>query len=359
MDKRLSGCAGCLLGLAVGDAMGYAVDEKTWEEIRQDYGPNGLLGYDSVNGRAVASSHTQIAAYVANGLLLAVTRGKHESASRFVGVALKEWARKQNLPGDPEKCYCWVSHKSVMRQRRCKDIRMLDALRMELGTPEKPANRHSTPGPLTGAMMVGLAYDEKYMQPRQVGALGAQVVALTNGSGYAFLSGAVLANLIAGILHEPDLPLKEQVLQAIDAMHIQYAFHPQTEEVASYLLRAVSLAESAADPQTVMEEFSCRDARECTAAALYACLVCPEDFDSAMILAINHSGRSGAVGALVGGILGAKLGAEALPEFYLETLECGDVLQTLAMDLATGSPMSGLFNDDWDHKYIQGLPLSK
>lgn len=359
MDMRASYCAGCLLGLAVGDAMGYAVDEKTWEEIRQDYGPEGLLGYDSVNGRAVASSHTQIAAYVANGLLLAITRGKHESASRFVGVAMKEWARKQWLPGDPEKCYCWVSHMSVMRQRRCKDIRMLDALRMELGTPEKPANRHTTPGPLTGAMMVGLAYDEKYMQPRQVGILGAQVVALTNGSPYAFLSGAVLANLIAGILHEPALSVKEQVLQAVDAMQIQYAFHPQAEDVAKYLLQAVTLAESSKDPRRVMEEFSCRDAHECVAAALYACLVSPEDFDAAMILAINHSGRSGAVGALAGGILGAKLGAEALPEFYLETLECGDVLQTLAEDLSAGSPMSGLFNDDWDHKYIQGLPLSK
>lgn len=359
MDMRTSCCAGCLLGLAVGDAMGYAVDEKNWEEICEDYGPNGLLGYDSVNGRAVASSHTQVAAYAANGLLLAVTRGRHESASRFVGVALKEWARKQHLPGDPEKCYCWVSHMSVMRQRRCKDIRMLDALRMELGTPEKPANRHSTPGPLTGAMMVGLAYDEKYMQPRQVGTLGAQVVALTNGSPYAFLSGAVLANLIAGILQEPDLALKEQVLQAIEAMQIQFAFHPQTEEVAKYLMDAVVLAESAKDPRQVMEDFSCRDARECTAAAIYACLVCPEDFDAAMILAINHSGRSGAVGALAGGILGAKLGAEVLPEFYLETLECGDVLQTLAADLATGSPTSGLFNDDWDYKYIQGLPLSK
>ena len=359
MNMRVSGCAGCLLGLAVGDAMGYAVDEKTWEEIRQDYGPDGLLGYDSVNGRAVASSHTQIAAYVANGLLLAITLGKHESASRFVGVALKEWARKQNLPGDPEKCYCWVSHMPVLRQRRCKDIRMLDALRMELGTPEKPANRHITPGPLTGAMMVGLAYDEKYMQPRQVGTLGAQVVALTNGSPYAFLSGAVLATLIAGILQEPELPLKEQVLQAIDAMHIQFAFHPQTEDVVKYLTNAVTLAGNTKDPHEVMEAFSCRDSHECVAAAIYACLVCPEDFDSAMILAINHSGRSGAVGALTGGILGAKLGAEALPEFYLENLECGEILQTLALDLATGSPTSGLFNDDWDHKYIQGLPLSK
>ncbi len=359
MDMRTSCCGGCLLGLAVGDAMGYAVDEKSWEEICADYGPDGLLGYDSVNGRAVASSHTQVAAYVANGLLLAVTRGKHESASRFVGVALKEWARKQNLPGDPERNYCWVSHFPVMRQRRCKDIRMLDALRMELGTPEKPANRHITPGPLTGAMMVGLAYDEKYMQPHMVGALGAQVVALTNGSPFAFLSGAVLANLIAGIAQEPEVPLKEHMLQAIDALQFQFAAYPQAEELAKYLLQAVSLAESGKDPRRVMEELACWEAHQCVAAAMYACLTCPEDFDGAMVLAINHSGRSGAVGALTGGILGAKLGAEALPEFYLETLECADILQNLAADLATGSPMSGIFNDDWDHKYIQGLPLSK
>lgn len=359
MENRLSGCRGCLLGLGVGDAMGYAVDEKTWEEIREDYGPEGLLGYDSVNGRAVASSHTQVAAYVANGLLLAVTRGKHESASRFVGVALKEWARKQHLPGDPERCYCWVSHMSVMRQRRCKDIRMLDALRMDLGTPDKPANRHSTPGALTGAMMVGLAYDEKYMDPRQVGALGAQVVALTNGSPYAFLSGAVLANLLAGILHEPELSLQAQIQQAIDAMQLQFANHGQAEEVANYLRRAITLAQSGKDPRQVMEDFSCRESHECLAAALYACVVSPEDFDGAMILAINHSGRSGAVGALTGGILGAALGAEALPEFYLENLECADIMETLAADLSTGSPTSGLFNDDWDYKYIQGLPLQR
>ena len=35
---------GCLLGLAVGDAMGYTVDSRTWREIQEDYGPNGLLG---------------------------------------------------------------------------------------------------------------------------------------------------------------------------------------------------------------------------------------------------------------------------------------------------------------------------
>ena len=39
-----------LLGMAVGDAMGYTVDSRSWQEIQEDYGPNGLLGYDLVNG---------------------------------------------------------------------------------------------------------------------------------------------------------------------------------------------------------------------------------------------------------------------------------------------------------------------
>ena len=47
---------GCLLGMAVGDAMGYTVDARSWQEIQEDYGPNGLLGYDLVNGYADVTS---------------------------------------------------------------------------------------------------------------------------------------------------------------------------------------------------------------------------------------------------------------------------------------------------------------
>ena len=54
---------GCLLGLAVGDAMGYTVDNRSLSEIQEDYGPNGLLGYDLVNGYADVTSNTQLAAF--------------------------------------------------------------------------------------------------------------------------------------------------------------------------------------------------------------------------------------------------------------------------------------------------------
>ena len=55
MGEKQNIFRGCLLGLAVGDAMGYPVDKKTWEEICDEYGPNGLLGYDLRNGSAEVS----------------------------------------------------------------------------------------------------------------------------------------------------------------------------------------------------------------------------------------------------------------------------------------------------------------
>ena len=75
MDRKQDIFRGCLLGLAVGDAMGYTVDTKTLEQIQEAYGPNGLLGYDLVNGYADVTSYTQLAAFAANGLLFGMTRG--------------------------------------------------------------------------------------------------------------------------------------------------------------------------------------------------------------------------------------------------------------------------------------------
>ena len=107
----------------------------------------------------------------------------------------------------------------------------------------------------------------------------------------------------------------------------------------------------------VMDRLRCETAAQVLAGAVYACLVSREEFDHAMIVAVNHSGRSAAVGALAGAILGARLGEEALPEFYIECLEPAETLRELADDLFTGCPMelgNKLFDLDWDQKYLHG-----
>lgn len=358
MGKDTSKYIGCLLGLAVGDAMGYTVDEMTWDEICENYGPNGLLGYDLQTDYAEVTSYTQAAAYVANGLLLGTTRGRQETYLQYISLAMREWAKRQHFPRSPEKSWCWVSQKPALRRRHCRDPWMLDAFRFEsLGTPQKPINRADSPGAITAAAAVALFFDSRRMTPPQIGELTAQAIALTHGTAEAFLSGVILAYALAGILQEPERPLKEQFLQATDVMIQQFGGRfAQANDIAAAIRVTLSLAETDAHQhRNNMETFGCDTASECLKAAFYAAMICPEDFDAAMILAVNHSGRSAAVGAIVGSILGAKLGEEALPEFYLESLEPAPELRELATDLSVGGPATGLFDDAWDHKYTHGL----
>ena len=106
----------------------------------------------------------------------------------------------------------------------------------------------------------------------------------------------------------------------------------------------------------VMEELQCYSAMHCLAGAIYASLANQHDFDTAMITAVNHSGYSSAVAAITGALLGARLGVEALPEFYMESLEPTAVLQELSVDLFTARQVMNIFDDSWDQKYVQGRP---
>lgn len=360
MELDTGAYRGCLLGLAVGDAMGFAIDENSWDEIQSTYGPNGLLGYDLQEQEyAQISSHTQIAAFLCNGLLLSVTRGKADRL-RFARVALQEWSRGQMFYRAQEDSWCWVAKLPCFRRRYCRDSRMADILRVEAyGTIDAPRNRNNTPGAITGAATVGMFYNPDRLEPHQVGTLAAELMALTHGDPTTILSAVMLAYAITGILQEPHIPLANQFRQAIGVMEGQFGGKfPQAAALATRLQAAMELAQSGqGTAQECMEALDCTDAAGCLAGAIFACLSGPEDFDTAIITAINHSGMSSAVGAITGAILGAKLGEDALPDFYLESLECRRELEMLAEDLVCGTTALGVFEEDWDRKYVQGLPL--
>lgn len=362
MVGRNENLRGCLLGLAVGDAMGYSVDKKSWEEICESYGPNGLLGYDLVGGSADVTSYTQLAAFVCNGILLAETRRNVGLYGRFVTMAILEWAKSQQFRTKPERTNCWVAQVSAMRRRHCMDTRMLDALsRPVLGTPEKPVFVSDTPGALTTAVAIGLCYDPEKMGTEQLGRLATEAAALTHGDPLSMISGAFLAYSIAYILQEPDKHLSRHFAAACGAVTEQFsARYPQAAElVCNRVNYALSLTrDPELTPFAAMTLLECTTCVDCLAGAVYAATVHSGNFDEAMITSVNHSGRSGAVGAVAGAILGARLGAEALPEFYLESLEPIDTLEELANDLTAGRQVSRIFDDSWDQKYVQGMPVN-
>lgn len=357
MGVSRSAYRGCLLGLAVGDAMGYPVDGKSWDEIRADYGPHGLLGYDLVNGCAEITAHTQLAAFTCNGLLLALTWARMKSRTapyiRYIALSHKEWAHTQRRNPNLRRTYCWTSTVEELCRRRCTDKRLPDTLALaQMGTLTEPINRLDGPGSLAAAAAVGLFAGPGRMAPRSRDRLGAEAVALTHGHPAAWLAGAVTANWVSGVLREPEAPLERLLEQALAAAEQQFtSLYPHTPEALQTVRQASALARRGVPARQAMEALGCKSAMEVLAGAAYALLTCGDDFDAAMITAVNHSGRSSAVASLAGAVLGARLGLEALPEFYLECLEVGGVLAELADDLLSGC---GGIDLDWDRKYLQG-----
>ena len=153
--------------------------------------------------------------------------------------------------------------------------------------------------------------------------------------------------------------MRNLALETAQSIKSQFGHqYSQSFEISNLLNLAVSLAEdSRLNPVTAMEQLHCLNAAQVLSGAVYACLRCGKSFDRAMIAAVNHSGRSAAVGAVAGAILGLRLGEKALPSFYIECLEPAETLGELAEDMLGGCTMergSKLFDLDWDRKYIHG-----
>ena len=350
---------GTLLGLAVGDAMGYPIDKKNWDEITESYGPNGLLGYDLMDGTADVTCYTQFAAYACNGMLLGACRGHYDRYIQYIAMSLREWAKFQQTRGGTERSRCWVAQVPELRRRLCMDTRVADALHREnLGTLENPGFVSDGPAAMTVAVAVALMYDPNKQTIQQMRRLAAEAVALVSGDRMTILAGAYLASSLVAIMRNPEAPLMHHFIQVCDEMQEQFCDEfPEVTQLNILLTRTMELTrDPELSPLAAMSLLDCRSGVNCLAGAMYAAMIHQGNFDEGMIASVNHSGYSGVTGALTGAFLGARLGAEELPEFYLESLEAAPYLEELAHDLVEGRQTMLIFDDHWDQKYVQGRP---
>lgn len=75
---------------------------------------------------------------------------------------------------------------------------------------------------------------------------------------------------------------------------------------------------------------------EALAIALYCALKHFDNFEEAVIAAVNHAGDSDSTGAVTGNILGAAVGYEAIPQYFKDDLEMHDLILHMADDLYRG-----------------------
>lgn len=337
MERRLSSYTGCLLGLAAGDGLGH--------------GPERVNGYLSV------SAYTQMAAYACNGLLVGLTRGQLTGSMappvRYIALALREWAGKQ-LWRQTGPSLCWISRSPRLDYRRCDEPELLDALAAgELGTMEDHASALAGPGALMTAAAVALFYDPERMPRREFRRLGAEAAALTHGDPESFLAGACFSYILSRILWNGETGFEKLCREASGMLRTRFAGeYSQTRDLCRRLRELRSLKRRKEwTPEEALERIGSDTAAQVLTGALYLCTAGPGDFRDCLELAARWCPAGAAV---TGALLGAARGEEAIPEQWLEELECETLLRELAGDLFGGCPMmkgSRIFDIEWDEKY--------
>lgn len=325
----------CLLGGAVGDALGAPIEFLSLEEIRRRYGPDGIQEFDVAYGRVGAiTDDTQMAMFTAEGLLRALSRINDRGVCDPPSVIYRAYLRWLQTQGDRvpdlQAIGCdpgWLVSVRELHSRRAPGITCLAALRSgRMGTVDEPINASKGCGTVMRVAPVGLMPESH--DPFE---LGRDSGAITHGHPSGYLAAGAMAVIVRVLVAGGTLDAATSI--ALDRLRLE----PDSAEVVVALERALRMTTSGVPPLDAVHALGKGAvAEEALAIAVYCATVAHGDFERGVRLAVNHSGDSDSTGAIAGNILGAQLGMEATPERWLAQLELRDVLETLAADLLTG-----------------------
>lgn len=320
---------GCLLGGALGDALGASIEFSDLAEIRRRNGPAGVTGLTAAFGvRAPLTDDTQMTLFTAEGLIRASVRSRSHGSVHPPTVlwnAYQRWLVTQNqaVPSDPADG--WLSTQKVLYARRAPGNACLSGLeRTEPGTVDRPANPDSKG---CGAVMRSAPFGLLHRTPESSWDLAVECAVLTHGHPSGYLAAGAYAWIIAEIVQGAS------VTDAAGAALERLSAEKLGGEVSSALRAALGAAvEGAVTPERVESLGAGWVAEEALAIAVYCAAALPDDPCGALLAAVNHSGDSDSTGAMCGSLVGAALGEKALPHGWLSELEGLDVVRRVADD---------------------------
>ncbi len=362
--RELDTFRGCLIGGAAGDALGYEIEFKNEKQIFSRYGDRGITEYALYQGKALISDDTQMTMFTATGLLTGSTQsqlyGKTPDYHASIRKSYLDWLRTQterfsSCQTDP--C-SWLIRLPEMFSCRAPGNTCLMALEKGgRGTLDLPANTSKGCGGVMRVAPIGLYFNDRNLPVEQIVRLGAEAAAMTHGHPLGWLPAAALVQILHEISQNGE-PVYNAVMKTL---YTQDEMWPDTAEKEYFLesiRKAVDLASlDKKDLDAIHQLGEGWVAEETLTIAIYCALKYPDDFDRAVIAAVNHKGDSDSTGSVAGQIVGAAVGYSRIPEKYTRNLEFLDVLLELADDLWQDCPGtekdSALWDSSWKRKYVE------
>ena len=327
---------GCLLGGAVGDALGATVEFMDLSAIHRQFGAGGIQDFVPAYGRVGAiTDDTQMMLFTAEGVLRAQVRGVCRGICYLPGVvhhAYLRWLRTQEkgtaLPEEPILDGWLITHRELFSPRAPGNT-CLAALRAAGGFGTPAINDRKGCGGVMRVAPVGLYAATVHTDAGETFRWGCETAALTHGHPTGQLPAGVLAVLIRELAGGG--ALGDALVTAKKLLREQ----PRHEETMVAIEKAERLAASTAPAEEGLPQLGEGwIAEEALAIALF-CALRAKSLEDGITMAVNITGDSDSTGAIAGNLLGAILGADQIPPRWLDSLELKDVIVEMADDLAT------------------------
>ena len=340
---------GSLIGGAIGDALGYPVEFiYSFEEIQARYGERGITRLDTKQhwlddekqaGKAVVSDDTQMTLFTANGLLNA--KRLKVNPQYAICMAYVEWYLTQIGKDSGRYNYCWIRKVPELNQRRAPGNTCMSSLDNIYRGKEPMNNSKGCGGVMRIAPIPLYAAVQDRMSIEEADHLAGDAAEITHQHPLGYISAALMSHVIYRLaldIEPTQESMKRYIMEGVAEMRNQYKdYHNDVERMAELAERAIFLLDNGkTDLENIGRLGEGWTGEEALAIALFCALKHFDNFEEAMIAAVNHGGDSDSTGAVTGNILGAAVGYEAIPQFYKDDLEMHDLILHMADDLYRG-----------------------
>lgn len=343
MKKSEKYFKGCIIGGAIGDALGYPIESKSFKIIKTTYGSNGINNLD-LNDKGISeiTDNTQMTLFTAEGILRAnCKKDKCYILAVIYNAYLRWYFTQRNIDtrGYDECTYnSYLLKYDELYEDRChKNTSLTSLSKEEMGSIRNPINVNSVCGEVMRVAPIGLMFDKK-----EAFRLGCDCIALTHGKSSEYISGGMLSCIISCIIEgmEIDKAIDNAICFARDMNE-----HCECIEIVE---KAVKLSkEDLVDIDAIRMLGEGLSSEEALAIAIYSSLKYKDDFKKALICSVNHDGNSDSTGAICGNILGAYLGIDNIDKEWIDVIELKELLESISIDLLIGYEES----EEWFKKY--------
>lgn len=313
----------CLLGGAIGDALGAEIEFWSLSRIR-DHFPDGLQDLPPHAGMVGAiTDDTQMTLFTAEGLIRAAVRQEMRGICHPAGVihhALLRWLDTQGVTPGLDIDDVGLIRDQRLRARRAPGNTCLSALGAARRFGDAVRNDSKGCGSIMRVAPIA------FVAPERVRDLAMETSGLTHGHTTGQEAAAAWALILTDLTQGVDLE--------VAARRQESAFGAETTRALAAALTAARDARA----ETVESLGGGWIAEEALAIALYACL-CARDFQHGLQIAVTHGGDSDSTGAIAGNALGLLFPEQVQSHPWASQVECRDIISDISRDLALA--MSG------------------